>query len=204
MRLCPRLTALIALLLVPVLNGCEQPRLTPIPPDGTLLAFGDSLTQGVGADPDDSYPAVLAQLSGRTVINAGISGEVTEEGRARFGALIAQEQPDLVLLLEGGNDILRNLDPAQTQANLAAMIEQAQTQGVQVVLIGVPRKALFSDVAPLYRELAATYRLVFVETLIADLLRTPAYKADPIHFNREGYRALAEALHAVLVREGAL
>jgi acyl-CoA thioesterase I len=204
MRLYPRLTALIALLLALVLAGCEQPRLTPIPPDGTLLAFGDSLTQGVGADPDDSYPAVLARLSGRTVINAGVSGEVTAEGRARFGALIEQEQPDLVLLLEGGNDILRNLDPAQTQANLAAMIEQAQAQGIPVVLIGVPRKALFSDVAPLYRALAETYQLVFVEELIADLLRTPAYKADPIHFNREGYRALAEALHAVLVREGAL
>ncbi|MCK7578086.1 MAG: arylesterase [Chromatiales bacterium] len=204
MRLYPKLTALIALLLALVLAGCSQPRLTPIPPDGTLLAFGDSLTQGVGADPDDSYPAVLARLSGRTVINAGVSGEVTAEGRARFGALIAQEQPDLVLLLEGGNDILRNLDPAQTQANLAAMIEQAQAQGIPVVLIGVPRKALFSDAAPLYRELAETYRLVFVESLIADLLRTPAYKADPIHFNREGYRALAEALHAVLIREGAL
>jgi len=204
MRLYPRLTAMITLLLALVLASCEQPRLTPIPPDGTLLAFGDSLTQGVGADPDDSYPAVLARLSGRTVINAGVSGEVTADGRARFGALIAQEQPDLVLLLEGGNDILRNLDPAQTQANLAAMIEQAQAQGIAVVLIGVPHKALFSDVAPFYRELAETYQLVFVETLIADLLRTPAYKADPIHFKREGYRALAEALHAVLVREGAL
>jgi acyl-CoA thioesterase I len=169
----PLVPALIALLLALVLAGCSQPRLTQIPPDGTLLAFGDSLTQGVGADPDDSYPAVLARLSGRTVINAGVSGEVTEEGRARFGALIEQEQPDLVLLLEGGNDILRNLDSAQTQANLAAMIEQAQAQDVQVVLIGVPRKALFSDVAPFYRELAETTAVV-VDSATLDALITNA------------------------------
>ena len=60
-RFTPLIPALIALFLVVVLTGCEQPRLTPIPPDGTLLVFGDSLTQGVGADPDDSYPAVLAR-----------------------------------------------------------------------------------------------------------------------------------------------
>lgn len=71
MRLYPRLTALIALLLALVLAGCEQSRLTPILPDGTVLAFGDSLTQGVGADPNDSYPAVLARLSGRTFVNTG-------------------------------------------------------------------------------------------------------------------------------------
>lgn len=197
------LRTFIPLLLALLLAGCEQPRLTPIPPDGTLLAFGDSLTVGVGTDPADSYPAVLARLSGRTVINAGVSGEVTEDGRARFAALIEHEKPDIVLFLEGGNDILRSIDPARTKANLGAMIELAHAQGIQVVLIGVPEKRLFSDVAPFYRELAETYRLVFVDDLIADLLRQPAYKSDAIHFNREGYRVMAESLHDVLVREGA-
>lgn len=199
-----RIRPVAALLLVLFLAACGSPRLTPIPPDGTLLAFGDSLTQGVGVPPAESYPAVLARLSGRRVINAGVSGEVTEQGRARFGALLEQTRPDLVLLLEGGNDILRNLDPARTQANLAAMIEQAQAQGVQVVLIAVPGKRLFSDAAPFYSALAEQYGLVLEDALIADLLRQRKYKSDSLHFNRAGYRVMAESLHERLVEEGAL
>lgn len=186
-----------------LLTGCDQPRLPAIPPNGTLLAFGDSLTAGVGAAPSESYPAVLERLSGRRVINAGGSGEVTAEGLARLPQVLEDTAPDLLLLLEGGNDILRNLDPETTRANLAAMIELAQARGIPVVLIGVPEKRLFSEVAPLFEALAATDDLVLVDDLIADLLRQRAYKSDAIHFNRDGYRALAEALHDRLDREGA-
>lgn len=203
-RFNPLAPHLILLLIALVLAGCDQPELTPIPPDGTLLAFGDSLTEGVGTSRAQSYPAVLAELSDREVINVGISGETTEQGLARFGRLLDQHQPDLVLLLEGGNDILRNLDPARTKANLAAMIEQARERGIELVLIAVPQKSLFSDAAPFYRELADDYPVVFEDDLIADLLRQVQYKSDSIHFNSQGYRVMAESLYELLVEEGAL
>lgn len=187
-----------------LLSGCGGPQLMPLAPDATILAFGDSLTHGVGASQGNDYPSVLAQLTGRTVVNAGISGETTEQGRQRLDDMLRRHQPQLLILLEGGNDILRNAPAGQTKENLAAMIDSAEAVGVDVILVGVPEKKLFSDAAPLYLELADTYDLVLEDDLIGTLLRRPGLKSDPIHFNDAGYRALAEGLHEVLQDHGAL
>ncbi|MEZ5523877.1 MAG: arylesterase [Pseudomonadales bacterium] len=187
-----------------LLQSCGEQKLSPLPPDGVILAFGDSLTVGIGADKHSSYPSVLAELSGRRVVNGGVSGEVTAEGLRRLTALVEQERPAVMILIEGGNDILRNQDVAGTKKNLAAMIELAQGLGIEVVLVGVPAKSLFSDSAPLYRELAEQYGLAFEDELIANLLRNHRYKSDPIHFNAQGYRLMAEGIYELLVENGAL
>ncbi|MBW3139846.1 GDSL-type esterase/lipase family protein [Ferrimonas balearica] len=192
---------LVALLLGPV--GCGGPGLTPLPADGTIVAFGDSLTQGVGAGQGEDYPTVLAQLSGLHVVNAGVSGEQTPAGLKRLPQVLAAEQPDLLLLLLGGNDILRNRPPAAIRDNLAQMIETAQGQGVQVMLVAVPEKRLFSSAAPFYPELAEQYGVPLVDSLVGELLRTPGYKSDPIHLNAEGYRQMAQALDSALRDAGA-
>ena len=198
---CKTIICLVCLFLV---QGCNEKKLTAIPKDGVILAFGDSLTAGVGVNKKKSYPTILAQLSGRKVVNAGISGEITAEGRTRILETIEQEKPNLILLLEGGNDILRNRNLQQTKRNLAAMIEIAQDEGVDIVLIGVPEKKLFSGVASFYEELAEEYNLVFEADLIGDLLRKPQYKSDMIHFNEPGYRLMAESLFQLLQKNGAL
>jgi len=197
------LTILLILALV-TLGGCERAQLERVPADGTILAFGDSLTLGVGATAATSYPTILAQLCDRPVVNGGVSGETTTQGAKRLPLLLAKTQPELLLLLEGGNDILRNTDPAQIKHNLATMIEHAQSMGIQVVLIAVPEKNLFSSQALFYSELADNYHLVLIDDLIADLFRTPTYKSDAIHFNAQGYRVLAEQIYSVLKENGAL
>lgn len=186
------------------LQGCSDPKLSFVPEGSTILAFGDSLTLGVGTDKMNSYPSVLSALSGRQVVNAGVSGETTERGLARLPEQLSQTNPDLLILLEGGNDILRNNDFAATKRNLAAMIELAQNRGVQVVLLGVPEKRLFLGVAPFYADLAEDYQLVFEDQLVATLLRNSDYKSDPIHLNAKGYRVLAEKIHELLQDNGAL
>lgn len=200
-RVCLSLIFFVCLVF---LQGCKEEKLRFIPEDGTILAFGDSLTTGVGAGEGESYPAILADLSGRRVINAGISGEVTAEGRARFLETIQQEKPNLILLLEGGNDILRHHNAQETKHNLAAMIAIARDEDVDIVLIGVPEKKLFSGVASFYEELAEEYDLAFESDLIGDLLRKPQYKSDMIHFNGPGYRLVAESLYEFLQKNGAL
>lgn len=191
-------------LLCLLLTACGEPTFRPLAQGETLLAFGDSLTEGRGASPSQSYPSVLANLSGHPVVNGGVSGELSQAGRARLPGLLARHRPALVILLEGGNDILRGSGEAALKANLAAMIEAVQGSGAQILLVGVPRKSLFADGAPLYEELAEQYGLVLDNDSIGELLRDPALKSDTVHFNAEGYRTLAQRLHRLLQERGAL
>ena len=184
--------------------GCSEQKLAPLQQGDVILAFGDSLTAGIGADENQSYPSVLAELSGLEVINAGISGETTQEGAERLAQELDAHQPALLILIEGGNDILRNRSAASIKRDLASMIDTAKASGVPVVLIGVPQKKLFSSSAPWYRELAEEHGLVFEGEVIGSLMRSPSMKSDPIHFNAEGYRAMAEAIYELLKDNGAL
>lgn len=193
-------TGLICLLLA----ACGEPGFRPLAAGETILAFGDSLTEGRGVNPAQSYPSVLASLSGHPVINGGVSGELSRAGRARLPGLLAEHRPALVILLEGGNDILHGSGEGALKANLAAMIEAVQGSGAQVLLVAVPRKSLFADGAPLYGELAEQYGLVLDNDSLGELLRTPGLKSDAVHLNAQGYGALAERLHRLLQARGAL
>ena len=205
MRPSMKLKTTLGLLFIFFLTGCsDAPKLTRLQQHDIILAFGDSLTQGVGVSEQHSYPSVLESLSNVAVINAGLSGETTEEGLNRFADVIEQHAPALVILLEGGNDILQNKDLDETQINLNGMIEIAKSYGVEVVLIGVPKKSLFSSSAPLYQALADKHQIVFEPTLIAELMKKPSMKSDYIHFNKAGYRAMAESIYQLLRENGAL
>jgi len=146
----------------------------------------------------------LSRLSERKVVSAGVSGEETSQGVERLPELLQEVKPDLLILLEGGNDILRNRSPQVIKNNLARMIEQAQLNNVQVVLVGVPEKKLFSSVAPYYEELAQQYDIVLVDDLLSKLLKNNEYKSDAVHLNKQGYQLMAESIKELLVEQGAL
>jgi len=188
-----------------ILYACsDSPVLKPILEDEIILAFGDSLTVGVGTSEAYNYPSVLEEISNRKVVAAGVSGEETAQGLKRLPHVLDEFQPGSVILLEGGNDILRNRSMHNIKQNLAAMIEQIKSRNIDVVLIGVPEKKLFSDVAPLYQQLADEYGLVLADEVLSDLLRDNEYKSDAVHLNQQGYRKLAESIHKILVKYGAL
>lgn len=197
-----RLSFYVAISLL--LFACSEQKFEPLTPGATIVAFGDSLTDGVGASKGQGYPEVLAKLSGLSVINSGISGETTSEGLERLPSVLEEHQPDLVILIEGGNDILRNSSHAAAKSNLAAMIELIQQSGADLVFIGVPEKNLFSNSADFYDELAEEYDLVYDGESLSDLLKTRSYKSDSVHLNNEGYRELATRIYHVLQDQGAL
>jgi lysophospholipase L1-like esterase len=195
---------LLTLVLALGLAACSSRSLEPVGPAERILAFGDSLTEGIGVSSDRSYPTVLAALTGREVINAGVAGEITADGLARLPDVLDQSSPSLMVLLHGGNDILRNMDLNQTRQNLAEMIRLARSRGIQVVLVGVPEKNLFSDSAGIYPALADEFDLVIEPEIIADLIRSPSKKSDAVHFNQAGYRELAQAVFDKLDAAGAI
>jgi lysophospholipase L1-like esterase len=198
----PKFYFIIAAVLLTV--SCSESKTPSIGLDATIVAFGDSLTFGKGASNGQTYPKYLAELTDRHIVNAGVSGETTAQGLKRFQITLDKHQPELVILLEGGNDILRNHSSSKIKNNLAKMIEIAQKDKITVVLIGVPEKKLFSDSAPFYYELAEEYNLIFAEDLLSNLIKTSKYKSDPIHFNSAGYKKLAEEIYQLLLDNNVL
>jgi len=205
MRYSLRSLPILLLLLVAFAACSSGPPLPPLAGDAVILAFGDSLTYGTGATLDRSYPAVLEQLSGRKVVNAGVPGEVTEAGLTRLSVTLEEIRPQLLILCLGGNDMLRHVSPDETVQNLEKMVAISRAQGVPVLLLGVPRPALFGlESAPFYSELAEKFDLPLESEIIPDVLSDTNLKSDQIHPNAEGYRLIAEAIHGKLKQSGAL
>ncbi len=190
-----------------LLGACTQapPTLHYLPEDAIILAYGDSLTYGSGAGKGNTYPAVLEQLSGRKVINAGVPGEQSAQGLQRLPRLLERHRPQLLLLCHGGNDILRRTPHGKTRENLAMMIREARKRGIDVVLIGVPEFSLFSlESPPFYAELAAEFAVPIEAEILSELESDNDMKSDHIHLNAAGYQQMAEAIHRLLIKSGAL
>ncbi len=197
---------LAALLLAFALAACSDkpPQLSPLGADDVILAFGDSLTYGTGAGPEEAYPNVLGQLVNRKVVSAGVPGETTAGGLERLPAVLDETRPRLLLLCMGGNDMLRRLDLPTIESNLRAMVQLARARGIDVVLIGVPEPALFGGTAPLYEKLATELRVPLESKILQDVLFDRELKSDQIHPNGRGYRRIAQALADFLQRAGAV
>lgn len=194
-----------ALFLMLFIAGCDNTQpLKSLPADAVILAFGDSLTYGTGADKTESYPALLQTSLSQQVINAGIPGEISGEGRARLPQVLAEIQPQLVILCHGGNDLIRKLNPQQIKKNLANMIETIQKSGAEVLLVAVPEPNILLSPPDFYQELAEQYQLNLEAEVVADILSSRKLKSDPIHPNAAGYHLMAEAILQRLADAGAL
>lgn len=196
---------LLALLLIFSLAGCgKTPQILRLTPDATILAFGDSLTHGTGATPSESYPAVLSNQIGYKVINAGIPGETTADGRARFADTLEETRPALLILCMGGNDFLRKRPEAETIANLRAMLDAARQRQLPVLLVATPRPGLGLKVPEFYSALAKEYGIPLEAESLEEILSDRALKSDLIHPNAAGYRQFAQAIASKLKQAGAI
>jgi lysophospholipase L1-like esterase len=197
---------LLTSVLVLLAAGCRQrpPQLRSLPENATILAFGDSLTHGTGADASESYPIRLEQLIQRPVINAGVPGEMTAEGLVRLPQLLDRYRPALLILCHGGNDLLQRTGEEQAANNLRAMIRLARERGVDVVLIGVPKPDLSLAPPVFYASIAGEFTIPYDSDTLAGILSDRSRKSDYIHPNALGYQQLAEAVHALLQAARAL
>jgi lysophospholipase L1-like esterase len=184
--------------------GGGQPKLARLAPDAVVLAFGDSLTAGVGANAGESYPARLEALIGRKVVSSGVPGETSSAGLERLPVALEEAKPQLVILCEGGNDFLQKLDEAQAASNLRAMVRLAQSRGAQVVLIAVPKPGLLPSPADFYAAVAKDLTVPNEENALKKILTDNSLKSDLVHPNAAGYAKLAEAVAALLRKTGAV
>lgn len=173
-----------------------------------IVAFGDSLTAGLGVSPDESYPAQLQRRLDQAgyrydVVNAGVSGDTTAGGLRRVGWAL-KTRPRIVIVELGANDGLRGLDLKETRANLEAMLKAFQEAGVLVLLAGMKLPPNYgTDYAgrftALYADLAKKYRAVYLPFFLEGVAAQPALnQADGIHPTGEGYRLVVDRLLPVL------
>ncbi len=173
-----------------------------------IVAFGDSLTSGLGVAQEEAYPAQLQRRLDAAgyryrVINAGVSGETTAGGVRRV-EWVLNSRPAIVVLELGANDGLRGIDLADTRANLETIIQRLQTAGVTVVLAGMKLppnygKDYTARFAALYPELAKKYRVSLMPFFLEGVAAREALnQADGIHPTEAGYRMIVENLFTTL------
>jgi acyl-CoA thioesterase-1 len=168
-------------------QGGREPR--------TLLIVGDSLSAEYGLPRGTGWVALLTQRLERErlpwrVVNASISGDTTSGGRARLPALLQQHRPAAVVIELGGNDALRGLPLASTEANLVAMTRAAKSAGARVLLVGmqVPPnygRQYTQDFERLFARAAQAEKVALVPFLLAGVADGPdpvaLFQPDRIH-----------------------
>ena len=177
----------------------------------TLLALGDSLTQGYGLPADQGFvPQLESWLRDNgaevTVINGGVSGDTSAGGASRIGWAL-DGSVDAVMVTLGGNDLLRGIDPAETRANLDAILATVQDKGLPVLLVGMNAlgnygasyaeafNAIYPDLAaardvPLYPDfLAGLEALGDRQSVLRDYLQP-----DAVHPNADGVARIVAAI----------
>src|SRR5437016_3717656 len=129
--------AVLALVAAWLLWPSRYARVANLDSRGTnVIAFGDSLTAGYGAQPGEDYPSKLSSMIGTTVINAGVSGDTTESALARIESDVLAHNPRIVIVGLGGNDFLQGVPIATTEGNLRATVRAIHGGGAMVVLLG--------------------------------------------------------------------
>ncbi len=173
--------------------------ITNYPSQGSnIIAFGDSLIEGVGATPGNDFVTRLSKEFNVPIINAGHRGDTTAMALKRIENSVLQNNPKVVLLLLGGNDFLHNVPKEETFANLQLMIDKIHAKGAVVVLLGV-RGGLLKDI---YREsfddLAKKNHTAYVPNVLEDILGNKSLLYDEVHPNSKGYSLIAEKVAPVL------
>ncbi|MDE3271901.1 arylesterase [Pseudoalteromonas sp. G4] len=195
MKLLNKLKHIIFLFLICLsLFGCGSKETVTIGRDSVIVAFGDSLTQGVGVSISESYPSQLEILLGVKVVNSGISGQTSQQGLARINTVLNESMPDVVIICYGGNDVLQRKSKSELTNNLRQMILAAKQKGIEVILVAVPDFGLRLSPMNLYRQLASAHDVVLIEDTLGDLLSNSSMKSDRVHLNEKGYKALATKL----------
>jgi acyl-CoA thioesterase I len=173
-----------------------------------IVALGDSLTAGLGLDPEQAYPALLQQRLNEAglkfeVINAGVSGDTSAGALRRLDWALDGDVQVLIVAL-GGNDGLRGLPVEELRSNLSQIIERAQSRKIRVVLAGMEAPPNFGrdyTVAfrEVYSEVAQRYKVALVPFLLDGVAGNDTMnQRDGIHPTAVGARRVADNVWAAL------
>jgi acyl-CoA thioesterase-1 len=173
-----------------------------------IVAFGNSLTAGMGLTTTETYPAQLQKILEDDgfqyeVVNAGISGETTSGGLRRIDWTLDDDVKFVILEL-GANDFLRGTPISLMKENLSSIIETIQSRGAVVILAGMEAPTnsgpdYQKEVHEAYRELAKKYHLPFIPFFLDGVITNETLmQDDQTHPNAKGSKILAQNVYQVL------
>jgi acyl-CoA thioesterase-1 len=162
-----------------------------------IVAYGDSLIQGVGATEGHDFISVLENRIGTHIINKGKSGDTTAAGLARIDDVLA-EKPDMVIVLFGGNDALQKVPIEQTFNNLDTIINTLQTAHAQVVLLGIKGGLLGDPYESKFKALAKKYNVTYIPNILDGILGKQNLMFDTVHPNDSGYAKISDRVYATI------
>ena len=176
----------------------KSPTITNFPSSGeNIVAFGDSLVQGMGSTDGNDFVSILSRKIGEPIINLGVSGNTSADGLARINTVQAQD-PKVVILLLGGNDFLRKIPTEETFKNIKQMVIELQQNGSVVVLIGIQGGLLGDPYEKYFEDIARTRGTLYVPSVLKGIIGKTNMMSDAIHPNNAGYEKMAEKILPVL------
>jgi acyl-CoA thioesterase I len=196
----------VVLLVVSVVSLAAAPLAAAEP--HVIVAFGDSLTAGLGVRPEESYPSRLeARLRAAgydyRVVNAGVSGDTTAGGLRRVDWAL-RSKPEIVIVALGANDGLRGQELKSVRVNLEAIVARFQKAGAHVLLAGMEMPPNYgarytADFRALFAEVARKRGATFMPFLLDGVAGNPRLNQfDGIHPTAEGYAAVSDRLWSYL------
>ena len=197
-------TLLISLILI---SCSETNKLENI---NNVLLFGDSLMSGYGLKEDQTLSIILEKDlkdAGYNikVINGSVSGDTSEDGLDRIEEYVSNSDIDLIVLGLGANDMLRRINPDQTENNLRKIIEIIKAKNIKIILAGMKAsptnglayKKKFDDIFP---NLAEEYDLTLIPFLLKKVALNPKLnQSDGIHPNFEGAKVISETIKESII-----
>ena len=197
-------TLLISLILI---SCSENNKLENV---NKILLFGDSLMSGYGLKEDQTLSIILENDLKETgynikIINGSVSGDTSEDGLDRIEEYTSGGDIDLIVLGLGANDMLRRINPDQTESNLRKIIEIIKTKNIKIILAGMKAsptnglayKKRFDDIFP---KLAEEYDLTLIPFLLKKVALNPKLnQSDGIHPNFEGTKVISETIKKSII-----
>lgn len=198
-----KLLIISCLLLIAAGLGWWLTRESPYPitnerPTGTnIIALGDSLTSGHGIGEERSYPAQLARLLNVPILNKGVAGDTAAEALNRLDRDVLANDPRVVLVFLGGNDVLQRHPREQWFPTLEKIVRRVQERGALVILIGM-EAGLDGGLNDAYRELARKTGCPFVSRVMSGIIGQSDLLIDAVHPNEKGCALIAQRVATVM------
>lgn len=164
---------------------------------GPVVAFGDSLIYGIGAESSDNFISKLSYAVGQPIINLGIPGNTTADGVLRLNTLISLN-PSIVIVLLGGNDYLKRVPVQETFSNLDTIVSELKKREIVVVLLGIQGGVLSDPFDKEFKNLAKKYNIDYIPNVLSGIIGNSKLMSDAVHPNADGYQKIFEKVYPTL------